>query len=86
MKLIRTKMLQQYNRHGFFTPENIKMLKDLWKDDQKTPRPLLDEINIEEMEYLLFESLNANILIEITNGKTFFYVTRWICKENRFFK
>jgi hypothetical protein len=29
--------------HVFFIPENIKMLKDLWHEDHKTPRPHPDE-------------------------------------------
>jgi hypothetical protein len=32
--------------NGFFMPETIKMLKDLWEDDHKTPRPHLNETKI----------------------------------------
>jgi hypothetical protein len=45
--------------NGFFKPETIKMLKDLWEDDHKTPRPHLDETKIEETERLLSESMNT---------------------------
>jgi hypothetical protein len=33
--------------NGFFMPETIKMLKDLWEDDHKTSRPHLNETKIE---------------------------------------
>jgi len=58
--------------HGFFMPENIKMLKGLWQDDHKTPRPHLDETKIEEMERLLLESMATKTLIEITTWKNSF--------------
>jgi hypothetical protein len=37
-------------------PETIKMFKDFWQDDHKTPRPHLDETKIEDMEPLLSEA------------------------------
>ena len=54
--------------NGFFMPETIKMLKDLWEDDHKTPRQHLDETKIEEMDYHM--------------DKRLFYFTRWICNKN----
>jgi hypothetical protein len=51
---------------GFFMPENIKMLKNLWLDDNKTPRPQLDEMKIEDMERLLSESKATKRILEIT--------------------
>ena len=62
--------------HGFFMPENIKMVKDLWLDDMKTPRPLLDESKIEEMERLLSESMNTQMLLEVTIWKNGFFTSR----------
>ncbi|PGY07308.1 YolD-like family protein [Bacillus sp. AFS031507] len=62
--------------HGFFMPESIKLLKDLWKDDQKTPRPLLDEMKIEEMEQLLSNSMETKLLLEITTWKDGFFTSR----------
>ncbi|MCQ6281718.1 YolD-like family protein [Bacillus sp. EB600] len=56
----------------FLMPENIKMLKELRLDDLKTPRPLLDETKIEEMERLLSESLKTQMLLEITWKNGFF--------------
>jgi YolD-like protein len=56
--------------------ETIKMLKDLWQEDHKTPRPHLDETKIEEMERLLSESMATKILIEVTTWKNGFFTTR----------
>ncbi|HER2169496.1 TPA: YolD-like family protein, partial [Streptococcus pyogenes] len=41
---------------GFFMPEHIKMLKDAEQDYYKTPRPQLDETQIEDKAKLLSES------------------------------
>ncbi|MGF6947525.1 REP element-mobilizing transposase RayT [Neobacillus sp. B4I6] len=62
--------------NGFFMPETIKMLKDLWEDDQKTPRPHLDETKIEEMERLLFEGMATKRLLEITTWTNGFFTSR----------
>jgi hypothetical protein len=68
-------------------PETIKMLKDLWEDNNKTPRPHLDETKIEEMERPLFEKHgHQNTIRNYHMDKRFFYLTRWICNENRSFK
>jgi hypothetical protein len=62
--------------NGFFMLETIKMLKDLWQDDQKTPRPHLDETKIEDMERLLSESMATKTLLEITTWKNGFFTSR----------
>jgi hypothetical protein len=51
--------------NGFFMPESIKMLKDLWQDDNKPPRPHLDETKIEEMERLLSEGMDTKIFFRV---------------------
>jgi REP element-mobilizing transposase RayT len=61
--------------NGFLMPESIKMLKDLWEDAHKTPRPNLDETKIEEMERLLLESIDTRILLEITTWTNGFYTS-----------
>jgi hypothetical protein len=60
---------------GFFMPENIKILKDLWLDDKKTPKPHLDETKIDEMERLLIESMATKMLLEITTSKNGFFIS-----------
>jgi hypothetical protein len=62
--------------NGFFMPETIKMLKDLWEDDHKRPRPHLDETKIEEMERLLSESMATHMLLEITIWTNGFFTLR----------
>jgi hypothetical protein len=62
--------------NGFFMSESIKLLKDLWQDDHKTPRPHLDETKIEEMERLLSESEDTKILLEVTTWKNGFFTSR----------
>ena len=62
--------------NGFFMPESIKMLKNLWEDDHKTPRPHLDETEIEEMERLLSESMDTKMLLEITTWTNGFFTSR----------
>jgi hypothetical protein len=61
---------------GFFLPEHVKILKDLKNDYYKVPRPELDESQIEEMEKLILESLENQILLEITTWKNGFFTSR----------
>jgi hypothetical protein len=51
---------------GFFMPEHIKMLREANFDKHKQSRPHLDDSQIEDMKQLLLESLNDQILLEIT--------------------
>jgi hypothetical protein len=73
-KVHRDRGMKKWN--GFFMPESIKMLKDLWQDDHKTLRPHLDETKIEEMERLLSESLATHMLLEITTWTNDFFTSR----------
>lgn len=59
--------------YGFSIPEHGKMLKDMRLDYYKTPRPQLDEGQIEEMERLLLESFQNKTLLEITSWKNGFF-------------
>jgi YolD-like protein len=61
---------------GFFLPEHVKMLKDLRNDYYKAPRPELDESQIEEMEKLILESLENQVLLNITTWKNGFFASR----------
>ncbi|MGM0924674.1 MAG: YolD-like family protein [Bacillota bacterium] len=61
---------------GFFMPEHVKMLYDVESDYHKTPRPQLDEGQIEDIERLLSESLEDNVLLEITTWKNGFFSSR----------
>ncbi|OHR74761.1 YolD-like family protein [Bacillus sp. UMB0893] len=61
---------------GFFMPEHIKALIDVETDYHRTPRPQLDEGQIEDLERLLSESLKDNILLEIITWKNGFFTSR----------
>lgn len=61
---------------AFFMPEHVKMLKDLQTDYYKTPRPILDEGQIEEMERSILQSYENNLLIEIITWKSGFFTSR----------
>jgi hypothetical protein len=58
---------------GFFMPEHVKMLKNAEYEYGKSPRPQLDESQIEEMEQLLTISLTNQIPFEITTWKDVFF-------------
>jgi hypothetical protein len=48
---------------GFFFPEHVKMLKDAQREYDKSPRPILDEGQIDDLEQLLSESLTNKTLL-----------------------
>ena len=54
---------------GFFLPEHLKMLKDFQYDYGKSPRPILDEGQLEEIEQLLTKSLANQTTLQITTWK-----------------
>ena len=62
--------------YGFSIPEHGKMLKDMRLDYYKTPRPILDEGQIEEMEQVILESHQNKSLLEITTWENGFFTTR----------
>ena len=72
-KDLKDRGMKKWN--GFFIPETIKMLKDFWQDDHKTPRPHLDETKIEDMERLLTENMATKTLLEITIWKNGFFTS-----------
>ncbi|MGE7609698.1 YolD-like family protein [Peribacillus frigoritolerans] len=61
---------------GFFMPEHTKMLKELNNDNQKGPRPQLDEGQIDDMEQLILESLATQTILEIITWKSGFFSSR----------
>lgn len=60
-------------------PEHIQSLKKMMHDSQKQPRPILDELQIEEMERLLQQSLMQGTLLEVTTWKSGFF-TKKVCQ------
>lgn len=61
---------------AFFMPEHVKLLKQAENDYYKTPRPQLDEGQIEDIERLLSESLQEETLLEIITWKNGFFTSR----------
>lgn len=61
---------------GFFMPEHVKMLKAVEYNYGKSPRPLLDESQIEEIEERLTISLANQTMLEITTWKDGYFNSR----------
>ncbi|WP_186577746.1 YolD-like family protein [Aquibacillus kalidii] len=54
-------------------PEHVEMLKNLWKEDKKTKKPLLDEQQLEEMNRVMQEANSYQTSICITFYNRGFY-------------
>ncbi|MGM0877472.1 MAG: YolD-like family protein [Bacillota bacterium] len=52
-----------------FFPEHVKLLKDAQHDYDKSPRPLLGEGQIDDIEQLLSESITNKTILDITTWK-----------------
>ncbi|MBM7651772.1 YolD-like family protein [Neobacillus cucumis] len=68
--------------YGFMMPENVKATRQMFSEDNKQPRPTLNEEQIEEMERLLQESLTQGSFVEITTWKDG-YFTKRVCKVKK---
>lgn len=51
---------------AFFMPEHVKMLKQLKEDDKKQQKPQMDEQELEEIGFIVMESLYDTFPIKIT--------------------
>ncbi|MBT2734737.1 YolD-like family protein [Bacillus sp. ISL-7] len=58
---------------SFMMPEHIRELKKMMNEANKQPRPILDEMEIEEMERLLQKSLMQGTLLQVTTWKGGFF-------------
>jgi hypothetical protein len=61
---------------GFFMPEHTRELRKVWKDGEKQPRPYLSDDQIEGMERLIQESLEYQILLELTLWEDGYFMKR----------
>ncbi|TCT25507.1 YolD-like protein [Melghiribacillus thermohalophilus] len=53
-------------------PEHVKELKQMWQDETKKPRPILDQQELEEFNERLLEAFEHGKRIEVTryqNGR-----------------
>lgn len=51
---------------AFFMPEHSKMLKQLKNDYVKQKKPVLDEQELEEIGFIIMDSLNYTLPIQLT--------------------
>ncbi len=49
-----------------FMPEHVKMLKQIAFDDKKQKKPQLDEQELEEIGFVVMDSLNYTLPIKVT--------------------
>ncbi|TFI47311.1 YolD-like family protein, partial [Diaphorobacter sp. DS2] len=49
-----------------FMPEHRKMLNHITNEDKKQKKPLLEEQQFEEIDFIVMESLNYSISIKVT--------------------
>ncbi|MGE8207849.1 YolD-like family protein [Heyndrickxia sp. NPDC080065] len=50
--------------HGFFMPEHIKELQDIWQEDQLVSMPILEEYQIEQLEGVVHYSMEYDLPVE----------------------
>lgn len=51
---------------SFFIPEQIKMINQMYKEDEYKKRPLLDEQELEEINLTIHHALHQGVPVEIT--------------------
>ncbi|MBS4195784.1 YolD-like family protein [Lederbergia citri] len=52
--------------HGFMMPEHIGSLGDMWHDDEKEKKPILDETQLQEIDETLHAAIEFNMPIILT--------------------
>ena len=58
---------------AFFMPEHVKMLKQITIDGNKQKKPQLDEQELEEIGFVVMDSLNYTIPIKVTIWRDGFF-------------
>ena len=71
--MIRDRGLKKW--HGFFMPEQVGMLKELNVEDKKQIKPQLDEQELEEIGFIVMDSLNHTLSIKITIWRDGFFTS-----------
>jgi len=51
---------------GFFMPEHVSSLKEVWHDDKKEDKPSLDEYQLQEMDEKIHISMEYNLPLSFT--------------------
>ena len=57
-------------------PEHVQMIHDLWKEDGKKTRPILDEQEIEEINLKLQCAIHNDLTVEIKYFRDRDFLTR----------
>ena len=71
--MIRDRGLKKW--HGFFMPEQVGMLKELNVEDKKQIKPQLDEQELEEIGFIVMDSLNHTLSIKVTIWRDGFFTS-----------
>ncbi|KYD11101.1 hypothetical protein B4102_2285 [Heyndrickxia sporothermodurans] len=51
---------------GFFMPEHVAQIKEMWLDDQKIKMPIWDEDRISEFEQLIRYAKDYNLYVDLS--------------------
>lgn len=51
---------------AFGMPELIKSQRDMWRDSERQPKPIIDEYEIEEFERKICEAMADNVPVKLT--------------------
>ena len=49
-----------------FMPEQSSMMHEVWKDEERSPKPILDEYQIAEMESKIHYAMECNYFVTLT--------------------
>ncbi|MFG6113565.1 YolD-like family protein [Halobacillus sp. MO56] len=47
-------------------PEHVQLVKELWKEDERVEKGIIDEQKAVEIDFLLQRALNDNLTVELT--------------------
>lgn len=47
-------------------PEHVEMIKQVWKEDERVEKPILDEQQLEEIGFKLQQSMRDHLPLEVT--------------------
>lgn len=71
--MIRDRGLKKW--HGFFMPEQVGMLREMNVEEKKQKKPQLDEQELEEIGFIVMDSLNHTLTIKVTVWRDGFFTS-----------
>ncbi|WLR52001.1 YolD-like family protein [Bacillus tianshenii] len=65
-------------------PEHVEMIKEIWREDEKKPKPILDEQELQELNETIEQALQEESTIHLTYFEAGDYklITGKICRVN----